>query len=69
MFFYAIQGLIVIGGGVLIVLDYHDSMEIRQEVMDDGDEQIREYVKNAFKDLYSLFNKEGGWLNLGCVTI
>ena len=48
-----IQGLIVIGGGVWIVLDYQDSVEIRQEVMDDGDEKIREYVKNAFEDFYS----------------
>ena len=30
-----IQGLIVIGGGVWIVLDYHDSMEIWQEIMED----------------------------------
>ena len=52
-----------------IVLDYQDSMEISQEVMDDGDEKMRDYVKNAFEDFYSLFNKEGGWLNLGCVTI
>ena len=64
-----IQGLIVIGGGVWIVLDYQDSMEIRQEVMDDGDDKIRDYVKHALEDFYSLFNKEGGWLNLGCVTI
>ena len=63
------QGLIVIGGGVWIVLDYQDSMEIRQEVMEDGDEKMRDYVNNAFEDFYSLFNREGGWLNLGCVTI
>ena len=63
------QGLLVIGGGVWIVLDYQDSMEIRQEVMEDGDDKMRDYVKNAFEDFYSLFNKEGGWLNLGCVTI
>ena len=64
-----IQGLIVIGGGVWIVLDYQNSMEIRQEVMEDEDETMRDYVKNAFEDFYSLFNKEGGWLNLGCVSI
>ena len=64
-----IQGLIVIGGGVWIVLDYQVSMEIRQEVMEDGDEKMRDYVNNAFEDFYSLFNREGGWLNLGCVTI
>ena len=64
-----IQGLIVIGGGVWIVLDYQDSMEIRQKVMEDGDEKMRDYVNNTFEDFYSLFNREGGWLNLGCVTI
>ena len=63
------QGLIVIGGGVWIVLDYQVSMEIRQEVMEDGDEKMRDYVKNTFEEFSSLFNKKGGWLNLGCGTI
>ena len=64
-----IHGLIVIGGGLWIVLDYQDSMEIRQEIMDDGDEKMGDYVKNAFEDFYSLFSKEGGWLNMGCVSM
>ena len=50
----------MIGGGAGIMLDYHDRMEIRQEVMVDGDEKMRDYVKNSFEDIYSLFNKEGG---------
>ena len=37
--------------------------------MADGDEKIRVYIKDAFEDFCNLFNKEGGWLNLGCVTI
>ena len=45
-----IQGLIEVGGVVWIVLDYQGSMEISQEVMDDGDGKIRDYVKNAFED-------------------
>ena len=46
------------------MLDYQDSIEIRQEVMEDGDEKM-----TAYEDFFSSLNKEGGWLNLGCVTI
>ena len=59
----------MIGGGVWIVLDYQDSMEIRQDMLEEGEEKMRDYLKTSSGDFYSLFSKEGGWLNLGCVTI
>ena len=64
-----ILGLVMMGGGVWIVLDYQDSMEVRQEMMEEGDEKMKDYLKTSLDDFYSYFNKEGGWLNLGCVTI
>ena len=64
-----ILGLVMIGGGAWIVLDYQDSMEVREEMMDHGDEDMKEYLKTSLDDFYSYFNKEGGWLNFGCVTI
>ena len=65
----SLLGLAMIGGGVLIVLDYRNAMEIREEVMDEGKENIADYVKQSIEDFFSVFNKEGGWLNLGCVSI
>ena len=65
----SLLGLAIIGGGVLIVLDYQNAMEIREEVMDEGKEIIADYVKQSIEDFFTLFNKEGGWLNLGCVSI
>ena len=59
----------MMGGGVWIVLDYQDSMEIRQDMLEHEDEKMSEYLRASADDFYSLFSKEGGWLNLGCVSM
>ena len=68
-FLVSMLGLIMLGGGVWIVLDYQDSQEIKHEMMEDGEDKIPDDVKITFENFYSVFSKEGGWLNFGCVSI